>query len=132
MLSFLALALLMTGPLVIATLRLQLRDPLQALYAPERASADLLALLIPGGYWRFAQLTEPYWSRLPANITESSIHLGISVLILLVYVWIKRRHVNVPSLGLWFLLFFFFAVMSLGHRASDLGAADLASAQVAL
>ena len=35
MLSFLALALLMTGPLVMATLRLQLRDPLQALYAPE-------------------------------------------------------------------------------------------------
>ena len=59
-------------------------------------------------------MTEPYWSRLPANITESSIHLGISVLILLMYVWIKRRHVNVPSLGLWFLLFFFFAVMSLG------------------
>ena len=75
---------------------------------------DLFALFIPGGHWRFAQWTEAYWSKLPGNINESSVHIGISVSILLAYVWWKRKHIQLSSLRLWYLIFIFFTVMSLG------------------
>ena len=121
MLSFLTLALLMTGPLVMATLRLQLRDPFQALYAPKRASADLLSLVIPGGHWRFAQLTEPNLSRLQANINESSVHLGISVLILISVCVDQAPGCERAEPGSLVSSVFLLCCHELGPRASDLG-----------
>lgn len=112
--AFAAVTLFTAAPLVLATLRLQRQDPLQTVYVPERYSMDLLALFVPGGHWRFAQMTEAYWSRLPGNINETSVFLGLSLVVLLVYVWIKRRDLSVPSLALWYFLLFFFAIMSLG------------------
>lgn len=112
--AFVAVSLLTAAPLVLATLQLQRVDPLQTVYVPEQYSLDLLSLLIPGGRWRFASLTESYWSRLPGNINETSVFLGISVIVLVVFVWIKRRDLSVPSLILWYFLLIFFAIMSLG------------------
>ena len=76
MLVFLVGSLCTSGLLVAAVLRQQINDPLLGVYVPERFSADLLAPFIPGGHWRFAELTQFYWSRLSGNIHESSIYVG--------------------------------------------------------
>lgn len=114
LLLFLAGVLLTSGVMVLAVMRQQITDPLETIYVPEQFSLDLFALFIPGGHWRFHQLTEFYWSRLPGNIHESSVYLGWSVVALLIYVLAKRRQVALTSLGYWYFVLFFFALMSLG------------------
>jgi hypothetical protein len=111
---FTVLLLITAGPLVLSLLLLNARDPLWGFHSPIRTSLDLLAPLIPGGHWYFAYLTEPFWSNLTVNIHESSVHMGISVLFLLTYVWLKRRQCKVESVRLWYCALLFFAVMSLG------------------
>lgn len=103
-----------SGPLIVSFLLLQSNDPLLVEYFPERFSLDLLALFIPGGHWRFAQLTQDYWSRLPGNIHESSVYLGWSVIFLLAYGVLKRKRIRMPSLGYWYFSLFFFALLALG------------------
>jgi hypothetical protein len=48
------------------------------------------------------------------NIHESSVHMGISVLFVLSYVWLKRGQCRAVSVRLWYCALIFFAVMSLG------------------
>ncbi|MEM1149441.1 MAG: hypothetical protein AAGI03_02645 [Pseudomonadota bacterium] len=76
-------------------------------------SMDLLALLIPGGHWFFAPLTEWYWSKLPGNIHESSVHLGSGVFVLLILagLWSAKAP---GRLGYWWVLILFFFAMALG------------------
>ena len=112
--TFAAFALLTSGPLVISLLLLSLSDPLIGAHDALAWSLDLLAPFIPGGHWRFASLTEGYWGKLPGNIHESSVYLGLSVVGLLVYVWLKRRGLASFNPGLWFAVLGFFLVMSLG------------------
>lgn len=112
--TFVMTVLATAGPLVASLLLLNYRDPLQDVHNSVRCSMDLLAPFIPGGHWRFAGLTQWYWSRLPVNIHESSVYMGISVIVLLVYVWRRRREVRTESVHLWFLVLLVFAVMSLG------------------
>lgn len=112
--TFVASALITTGPLVISLLLLSIRDPLIGAHDTLSMSLDLLAPIIPGGHWRFASLTEGYWGKLPGNIHESSVYLGLSVVGLLVYVWLKRRGLSSFNPGLWFAVLGFFLVMSLG------------------
>jgi hypothetical protein len=114
LLAFLVSSLVISGVQVFALVWLQITDPLLAIYVPEQFSLDLLAPFIPGGHWRFAELTEVYWSRLPGNIHESSVYLGWSVIVVLVYVLLKRRQAAMPTLSFWYFLLFFFAIMSLG------------------
>jgi hypothetical protein len=111
---FVGLLLITVGPLVLSLLFLNARDPLWGFHSPIRTSLDLLAPVIPGGHWYFAHLTEPFWARLTVNIHESSVHMGISVLFLLTYVWLKRGQCGVKSVRLWYCALLFFAIMSLG------------------
>jgi hypothetical protein len=87
-------------------------DPFVGGHQAEEFSLDLLALLVPGGHWRFASLTGAYWSRLPGNIHESSVYLGYGVLVLVACAWRGRR--AMAGIGYWYLLLAFFAVMALG------------------
>ncbi|HET8627490.1 MAG TPA: hypothetical protein VFL91_08725, partial [Thermomicrobiales bacterium] len=80
---FAVAAAALTGPLPVALLLLDRRDPLGGEHPAATFSLDLLAPIIPGGHWRFAPLTADYWSRLPGNIHESSVAVGVSVLLLL-------------------------------------------------
>ena len=114
MIVFLAGSAVTSGILVVALLRLQLQDPLLAMYVPERFSLDLLSPFIPGGHWRFAELTKAYWSKLPGNIHESSVYLGLSLVFVLIYTAVKRRRTQMPSLAYRYFLLLFFALMSLG------------------
>ena len=114
LLLFLAAALATTGVLLISLLLAHRRDPFIYPHPAREFSLDLLAPLVYGGNWRFARLTEFYWSKLPGNISESSVYLGLSVTGLLIYVWVKRRSRAVKGIGLWYFIFFFFLVMALG------------------
>lgn len=111
---FAAAAALLCGPLVGALTIGSLGDPWLGAHLPEEFSLDLPGLFIYGGHWRFAALTEWYWGRLPGNIHERSVHLGLSVLALLGYVWLKRKEAAVRGTGVWFLIFGLFTVLSLG------------------
>jgi hypothetical protein len=107
-------ALVLTGPLPTALYLLNRRDPLSGEHVPAEYSLDLLALIIPGGHWRFASLTKRYWSHLPGNIHESSVYLGVGVVALLIAIW-RRRHALVgTTIRAWYLLLAVFALLALG------------------
>ena len=108
---FLGVVLATSGPLVIALLRLHTADPIIG-HDPTRNSMDALAPFIPGPHWRFANLTRAYWGSLPGDGNENSVYLGWAVIALLFYVW--RRRPAVPSIGLWYFIFFSFGLLALG------------------
>jgi hypothetical protein len=77
---------------------------------------DLLAPFIPGYHWRFAELTEGYWSKIPGKVHGNSMYIGWSVVILVVYAFLNRKKIDYRDLGMWFLLALFFAAMALGPK----------------
>src|SRR4030042_1329903 len=113
---FIFVCLITSGILVGLLLQLNRQDPLLGYHNPLEFSLDLLAPFIPGGHWRFASLNQFYWSKLPGNINESSVYLGLGVIFLLVYTWVNRQkcRLHVPSLSLWYVILFFFGIMALG------------------
>lgn len=114
LLGFVVGFLFTSAPLVVALILLNLRNPLTGWHDPRVYSLDLFAAFIPGGHWRFASLTEFYWSRLPGNIHENSVHIGLSLVFVLVYVWFRRKKIQEPSLCFWYGGLFLFAILSLG------------------
>ncbi len=113
-LGFLATAVLTSGPLIRALLLLNRRDPLFGAHPTSWFSLDLPSILIPGGHWRFASWTKFYWSRLPGNIHESSVYLGLALLVFLAWIWIRRKSVHLESLRLWYALIGLFTVLAMG------------------
>ena len=115
--TFVAASLLLVGPIIFPLMYLMRTDPLLDAHNPKSFSLDLLALFIPGENWRFGQLTEGYWSKLPLVISEASVYLGYAVIVLLGYLWVKRRDVKITSVGeinLWYFIAAFFFLMALG------------------
>lgn len=101
-------------PLVISISQFFTKNTILGIHNPKHFSLDLLAPIIPGGHWRFAEWTQFYWANLPGNIHESSVHIGLSVILVLCIVFIKRKKVQIQSLGLWSFIFMFFLVLSMG------------------
>jgi len=110
--AFLLVSAATTGVLLIGLAWSNWNDPFVGSHPADMFSLDLLALVIPGGHWRFAPVTAGYWSRLKVNIHESSVYVGYGVLFLLVCAWRGRR--AVPGLSYWFIVLAFFGVMALG------------------
>jgi hypothetical protein len=91
------------------------RDPPFSFFDSHEFSMDLLAFVIPGGHWRFNELTQAYWSAVPGIIHGSSVHVGIAVLVLAaIGAWRGSREKR--KLGVWLFLAAFFFVMALGPR----------------
>jgi hypothetical protein len=114
---FLSAAVILTGPIIFPLMYVSRIDPFLDAHNPVTFSLDLLALFIPGEAWKFGQLTESYWSKLPIGLSEASVYLGYAVVILLVYLWIKRRDVKVvgfDEINLWYFAAGFFFLMALG------------------
>ena len=111
---FLMMSGLTTGLLLGALWFQNVTDPITPTHTAEHFPLDLLAPFIPGGHWRFAELTRPYWPRLQGNIHETSVALGWTVLFLCGYVWSRRRRLSSRDLSLWFLTGAVFAILSLG------------------
>ena len=76
-----------SGWLAVRLLLLMADDPLIGAHDPSEHSLDALGLFVYGGHWRFASWTEGFWSQLPGNIHETSVHAGISVLALAAMSW---------------------------------------------
>ena len=114
LLVFLTGFLLTSFPLAAALFRFSRKHELVGAHDSGLFSLDLLAAFIPGGHWRFADVTKFYWSRLTGGIHETSVYLGISVLFLLLFVYIRRKSSQMSGLKLWYGLMVFFWVMSLG------------------
>jgi hypothetical protein len=112
--TFISFSLITSGTLVYKLFMLNRRDPLLGSHPPLEFSTDLLAPFIPGGHWRFADLTKFYWSRISGNIHENSVYIGLSVCCMLIYVWIKRHKLKFESLYLFYFFLIFFFVLSLG------------------
>lgn len=109
-----ALVALGCGPLVGSLALLSLREPLVGVHNAEEFSLDLLGLVIPGGHWRFADLSAPFWTRLPGNIHESSVGIGLATLAVAGYAWAIRRGLGRPGAGFWALLAVGSALFALG------------------
>ena len=115
--TFTVITLLLIMPVVGPLLLSNIRDPLMDSHDPISYSLDFLALFIPGGNWLFNRLTQFYWSRLPGNISESSVYLGLSVYVIMGYTWVKRKTLDLISrqqIYLWLLTIGFFLILALG------------------
>ncbi len=92
-------------------------DPLRGAHDPDKYSLDLLALLIPGGFWYFGDWTQGYWKMLPGNVTENNVFLALPVFALIGYLWIRRKALE-PALRqqlyLWSSLLVLFFMLALG------------------
>jgi hypothetical protein len=110
--AFLLATLITSGPLVISLLILVVRDPPLGAHDPASFSLDLVGLFISGRYWRFSELTSFYWFGMNDR-EEKSVHIGFAVFFVLVFVWIKRKHLH-EAVGMWFLIFLVFALLALG------------------
>jgi hypothetical protein len=100
------------------------RDRLGGAHSTGDFSLDLPAIIIPGGHWRFAEWTRWYWSRLPGNIHESSVHLGVSVLAVGAVGWLGRRSLMASrrrEMAAVLAVTLFFLVMALGPRLRVFG-----------
>ncbi|MDA0578341.1 MAG: hypothetical protein O3B24_09605 [Verrucomicrobia bacterium] len=112
-----ALVLATSGVLVGATLHFMHTEPQGLYFEASEFSMDALALLIPGAHWRFGELTQPYWSRIPGKIHGNSVHLGLAVLTLLGCAWVCRRRLPPEAhVRFWLALAATFAVLALGPR----------------
>jgi hypothetical protein len=113
-LVFAALVLPTVGGWFGALLVADRRDPFVGAHAAAAAGMDLLAPFVWGGHWRFAAWTKWFWSRLPTNIHESSLHLGWGVLAAVLWGAWHRRRIERPGWGVWATIAVGFALVALG------------------
>jgi hypothetical protein len=120
---FLGGSLVCVGPFVATLLWVHARDPLVGAHPVEMFSTDLPSLLIPGGHWFFHRITQGYWSRLPGNIDEHSVYLGITALVLACYSLVRpgvtRPRPRSPLQWVW--VAGVFIVLSLGPSLRAFG-----------
>jgi hypothetical protein len=125
-LLFVLLGAVTSGQLIVRLLVLNATDPLLGSHQADQFSTDLLGAVVPGGHWRFADLTRPFWEALPGNIHESSVDIGLSVVGLLVFLIARRSERLVRQTGPWWLILIGFWALSLGPVLRIWGAPLLA------
>lgn len=93
----------------------------------EAFSMDLFALVVPGGHWRFSELTRGFWQGLPGTTVESTVHVGLPVLLLACCGLRKRERpersggASAGEARLWGILLLVFAVLALGPKLQAWG-----------
>jgi hypothetical protein len=114
--GFLIPTLFTSGALTAALVYGHLKDPVLGSHASRNFSMDLLSPFVWGPHWLFSNWVEPLWRPLckTQGINESSVYLGLSVIVLIIYAWKKRASLHIPYFNFWCLLGVFFFVMSLG------------------
>lgn len=111
---FVFIVALSSGILVSMLIYANITDPFYGIQPAMFFSADLLGLFIPGAHWRFSTLTASYWMSLPGNISENDVYLGWSVIIMLIYVWVKRKKLRFSQRSFFFAVILIFFIFSLG------------------
>ena len=109
---FSGLSLVTTGALVGSFLLEHARESFGA--GVTNGQLDMMFLFIYGAHWRFGELTRYFWSRTPLAPSETSVHLGFSVIFVLIYAWVNRNKIEGTRIRLWYGIFFFFLVFALG------------------
>ncbi|MDO8335938.1 MAG: hypothetical protein Q7T74_04130 [Candidatus Saccharibacteria bacterium] len=117
---FLLTSLLVVAPLPLALLYANSTTEFSGSHPARVFSTDVLSPFIPGGFWRFHDLTDWYWSLLPANIFEATVYLGWSVIIVLLISLVKRKKFT-SDLVFWQILVGVFGILSLGPRLMIFG-----------
>lgn len=102
------------GPWIGALLLTSRADPFLWTHDAREYPMDLLAPFIPAAHWRFAELTELYWRHLEGNVNTTSVHLGLSVIAMLAWLFWRRREVAPSRWRPFFLLGAVFGVLALG------------------
>jgi hypothetical protein len=111
---FAAATLASSGVIALKLLRMINSSSLYGAHDPSEYPTDLLSPFFYGARLRFSQLTEGFWPELQGNTSETSVYVGLSVLILIAYGWLSRRRIAMESLRLWYVLLIFFLLASLG------------------
>lgn len=109
------LGLLLVAPLPLALLYANSHVQFDGSHDPLVFRTDALAPFVDGGFWRFYKLTQGYQSHIIANVFESTVYIGVSVLMLLVISLVKRKKFN-RDIAFWQGLIIVFGVFSLGPR----------------
>ena len=114
--AFVLCALVTSGLLAIALLIQSARDPFVGVHDPAAFSTDLLAPFVPGGHSAYRKVTESYWSSLRGNIEESNVYLGLTVVALAAWGFVRGRNAGFRDRWMWLVLALVFFVASLGPR----------------
>jgi hypothetical protein len=102
------------GPLFLQLAGAAAQHALLGSHDAERYSMDLLAPFIPGGHWRFGELTRRYWSQLPVSPSETSVYIGYSVWALVAIAVARLRRIDTGAL--WLVLLIVCFLLALGPR----------------
>jgi hypothetical protein len=116
LLVFAAIGFATSGAHLARLFRASANDPMQGGHDPLEFSLDLYGLFVPGGHWRFAELTSGFWETLPGVTVESSVYLGWTVILPAAYAWWSRKRDGLQGLGVWLVLAVGFGVMALGPQ----------------
>ena len=120
--AFLAVAFLTSGIYLVTLFGSMASDSWVGAHNAREFSLDFPSLIIGGQFWRFAGLTRGYWSLIRGNVTESSVHLGVGIFLLVGYVTARRRDIaRTTPLTPWFWMLIFFFVLALGPYLSIWG-----------
>lgn len=119
--GFVAPVIATAGALLGALVYHHATDPFFGTHSPRDLSMDLLSPFVWGYYWRFREAARPLWQPLSIYVTEASVHLGWSVIALVIYGWRQRFRVTLRQAGFWIAVIVFFGVMALGPNLKIAG-----------
>lgn len=112
---FVVLCLAVVAPLPLALLMLNSNEVLRGSHDPRIFSTDILTPFLNGGFWRFSEFTRGYYEHVKGFMAETTVYLGVGVLVVLaIGIW-KRAKVHRDVL-FWVGVCLFFGIMSLGPR----------------
>lgn len=109
------LSAVLVAPLPLALLRLNHREILTGSHPSRVLSTNIFTPFLDGGYWRFGWLTDWYWSHVPSAFSETSIYLGLSVIVVALIGFFQRKKIKKDIL-FWLILGFTFGILSYGPR----------------
>jgi hypothetical protein len=110
---FIAVTSICCGPLLIPLLIADARDPFDGAHNAVVFSSDAFSAIVPGGADLLGRFTKSYWSKLPGNISEQCVYVGLSVVAMAVYGAIKQFKTT-RTTGCWIAMALSFYVLSLG------------------
>lgn len=110
--AFVVSSIVFVVPLPLALMWQNHQDKLLGSHPTEMFGMDVFAPFIYGAFWRFASLTKWYWENTTDAPSESSVHLGLVVVGIVIFSWfIRKKLINV---WLWYIVLLVFGILSLG------------------
>jgi len=120
LLMFSVVSVALCAPLTVQLLYYDAHDKLLGAHDPRLFGADPVATLIDGGFWRFASVTQFYWSNVHGFLSATSIYVGTAVVVAFVVALIRRSALH-PDTGFWLTCAAIFWALSLGPRLTAFG-----------